>query len=245
MTLNFVGFDFGFVQQLLVSSMSQYVQSGEPLPIPPGISHKDWEGSKVELEVYHRKLTDYLRRLTAKLSADLYEPSASSSGGGFRVFSATLDTASDFTPTSDAWNDIPWETLIRKDTDVFTHSVSSNPDEITVLMDGFYLVHLDVLTDYDFLGDPMSLRLVEVTKGSLDYSLSYDYFVGGTLTLNVGVNLAANEVLKLQVYPDDSTASDLLKEGTRLTILYTPHDGNYTDLGSGVGDLEPIDYFTT
>lgn len=229
--------------------MSEFLYSGEPLPDPPRLDVENLEELVPELDAFHRKIIDYLRRLGAKLSNVNYAPPMSEGAEGFSVFCATLDVKSDFTPASATWEDIPWETLIRKDTDVFSHSVSTNPGEITVLKTGFYLVHLEVQVDSDFAsGETISLRINEQTEGALDYGLTESYQIGGLITLSAGLNLVANQVLELQHHTTASGGSilDLRRTGTRATILYTPHRSGSTDIGSGVGEgfEDPIKYFT-
>ncbi|MHA2265859.1 MAG: hypothetical protein ACXAEN_25995, partial [Candidatus Thorarchaeota archaeon] len=60
----------------------EFLVSGEPMPIPPKVDDP-------ELEAFHRKLMDYLRRLTTKLSNTEFGGSADV--GVIETFAATID----------------------------------------------------------------------------------------------------------------------------------------------------------
>lgn len=119
-------------------SPTEFIFSGEPLPLAPplGSSH---EVDVVELTVFHNKLLDYLRRLTAKLSSVIYTPDVDVVDPVTAVTdieSIFLTLSADFDLATDP-DIIEWDQVQRLD-DPFTYSVSTGI--ITIVEEGFYLL---------------------------------------------------------------------------------------------------------
>jgi hypothetical protein len=128
---------------------SDFLYSGEPLPIPPP--------ADPELAAFHRKLIDYLRRITTKLRFQI------SSVGALETFAAGIDGDQTFATAS--WEDIEWDEPWRRDAS-FAHDATSNPEQITLLQSGFYLMLIDVRTD----DQAFEVRVADADGNALEYS---------------------------------------------------------------------------
>ncbi len=206
--------------------MSEFLFSGEPLPLAPTIG--GWADSakgranEIELENFHIKLLEYIRRLGAKLSSETFQPGGEST---LAVFSAGV--AADFSLSDSSFETIDWDVFFRKDTNTFGHDVDTNPDQITLLREGSYLFFVDVGSRENSAdtGDYL-LRLVETTLGIVDYSEANVDVVtiadAGMLhcTFQVLINAAAGSIFTVEGLRSGIYAFDT--EHTRLTILFLP-----------------------
>jgi hypothetical protein len=184
---------------------SDFLYSGEPLPIPPP--------DTPEVEAFTRKLLDYLRRLSAKLSSTIY---SISNIGTIDSFAAGLAADQDIPTTN--WTGIDWDDPLRADS-AFTHSATTNPDEITLAQEGFYALFLNlqlVVPPSD-----VELRLVNQDAQVLDYSI----FTQATDTINAaGVAYmcpffaAAGGKIEVQIKVATG-GDDIESEQTRLLIM--------------------------
>lgn len=210
-----------------------FLFSGEPLPLAPKI------GDDVELDVFIRKLLDYIRRLGAKLSNPTFLPATAAQ---VRLFSGLLSADE---VISTAWEALLWERFLRKDTDVFQHSITTNPDEITFLQDGFYTFLIDAGADggscVDCIGD-VEIRVRETTLGVIDYSFALDDGNPETHSCQVGVNAAAGSVFTVEMRSPAADYTTVL-ERTRLNILFSPVGADTVYPDPDPGCTGPFDCF--
>lgn len=233
-----------------------FLFSGEPLPLAPIINRGGWansakgRASELELDNFHRKLLDYIRRLGAKLSNPVFPPGGGGSTGAIPIFAAGIDGDQ---AVGASYAPIEWDRFFRKDTDTYTHDISTNPGEITLLREGMYVFWVDGGVR------PMSaevanllFRLVETTLGIVDYSETNldgrDDFVGQNLYLHhgafhVSINAAAGAIFTIEAIRTGSTYT-LDEEHTRLTIMYFPVTSD-TDYPVVPGCDGPFDCFYT
>ncbi len=206
-----------------------FILSGEPLPVAPVLSDENQD--KSELENFHRKLLDYIRRLEVKLSSEEFQTEFTLNPVT-KVFSAFLNADLTLTAPS-GWVSLDWDTLVRADTAFFSHSLTSSQDEITVLADGFYLFMIQIGTASGTTST-IELRLNEATKGVLDYGHCKSVSHAGNLSLVVGLNAEALDVFTIDAQA--TTANYVIAEArTRLTILYSRAD-TLSDHGTGAGE---------
>lgn len=208
------------------------VFSGEPLPVAPNFED---EVDVKELNNFHQKLLTHIRRLEIKLSGEEFQTLADISPM-IRVFSGFLNADLTLTAPS-GWISLDWDTEVRVDTGIFSHSTSSSQDEITILEDGFclFLCQIGSATDAYVGGTSLlEMRLNESTKNVLDYGFSQSRIHADTLTMIVGVNVFENDVFTVDV---QATTSNYTVDNakTRLTIIYSRADTE-TSHGSGAGD---------
>lgn len=177
--------------------------SGEPLPVAPPIKDP-------ELNAFHRKLIDYLRRLTGKLNQYV------GAGNGLETFVTTIAGEANATLGSD-WAPIDWTLDIRKDA-VYEHSISSNQEQITVLLAGLYIILCDLWLDTGPTF-PVSTRVVILDpEGFVEYGFT-ELGAEGSLSMAVPVVLKADKVIRIDA-KDSGGGGDFLKtRGCRLTIL--------------------------
>lgn len=195
-----------------MTSRGNKLFSGEPLPIPPRLDN-------AEMEAFHRKLIDYLRRLAAKLGRviDLppNDPTDPSDGGVGVVESiavwlegdASLDTG---VPATIDWDHLLWET-----SDALTWD-SESPEFISIHKSGLYVAHLDV-------GIGKTKYLFELIGGDdalIDHSKVYAY--NGAVdklsfSASVPFKLDSAGSIRVQVTPDSSGL--IYGYATRLTVI--------------------------
>lgn len=210
--------------------MAKTIWSGEPLPIAPKIKDP-------ELDHFVRKLLEYLRRLGAKLAQYPSGPGGGTSGT-IPIFSAwlTADQTVDGT-------DVKWTAVLRRDA-VYDHTLDpvGNEQYVTVLEDGFYLVHVDL--EFDALVTfpvTVSVKLSDPVAATVAFSFDV---VGqtGTYCGAIPLPLVAGVTLSIGLLPTLGSGS-LLRSGSRLTILKLTSDsggGSGTPPGSvGSGWTEP------
>lgn len=192
--------------------------SSEPLPIAPAISN-------VELEAFHRKVLDYLRRLAGKLDqfggvpgpagpAGPQGPPGTGGSGGVLVASGHLENDklfSDTTPTP-----IEWDIVLRADS-VFQFEPPT--DFVKVLVAGHYVLMVDIqvfknlpITTYVEAGGS------NVGYGDGGHSIS---FPNHSCSIMCPLNLAANDEVKILIQSlPGSGDNTVLPTGTRFTLFY-------------------------
>lgn len=177
--------------------MAKTVFSGEPLPVPPAVGN-------AELEAFHRKLVDYLRRLGAKISQFV----EGAGQGTVMCFAAYRTAAQTLASTYDG---VEWTTELRKDP-AYEHSTSVNPDRVTIKLPGFYVVLVD-LEGTDQFEALVELRLGSET-GDVIFSKSY-VSVAGCVSASVPLPLIADTVVVVKA----RGIGDLEESGSRITII--------------------------
>lgn len=212
--------------------MASFLLSGETLPIAPRLTGPSQEVEAIqsigrELDVFHRKLLDYLRRLTQKLSsAEFPLPGG---GGAVPVFSGLLDA--NFALNSVTFTAIPWKIEVKKDSD-FTHSKTVNPANITVVTAGFYVVMVDFGIDLS-LSTLFEAKITDIVRGDLSYSNLAD-FTDGATSIICPMGLEAGDTIKVQCR--DASSRNLLKANTRFLMIKLSSSGGS---GGGGGTEEP------
>ena len=186
--------------------MTTFFFPGEPLPLAPSLEGME-EAQRVELEAFHRKLLDYLRRLAAKLSSERFSPVSS----GIEILALALDD--DYGLGGSGWRDIEWSLQLRIDSS-FSHSVLVTPEKITIEKDGFYLILADI-----FLNDTWRFRIIDSSGDTLDYGehaqevlLSSDQ----NSAVVIATHLHAGQIIRTQL---NQTNDLLIADSTRLVIL--------------------------
>ena len=184
--------------------MAKTIFSGEPLPIAPKVDSP-------ELAAFHAKVIDYLRRLGAKLSQYI----EGQGGAEVETFAsyklvnqANSATLADITWTRDLWKDSPYE-----------HSESTDPESVGILLDGMYVVLVDL--EYDASTTfPVEANLVIENlsaEGIVNFSLGA---VNAAGTLSRAIPLPLIEGVSIRVQSKDSAGTgNVLARGSRLTVL--------------------------
>lgn len=97
-----------------------------------------------------------------------------------------------------------WTISTYKDSDVFTHSVSSNAQRITVLEDGLYMVHVSLTSNNNTDSARTNFWINIYKNGSvLDETRSHSYDRGAsygdkaTSQINHMVSLSANDYIEI------------------------------------------------
>ena len=146
---------------------------------------------------------------------------AAGAAADFKVIVVRTNDTSDFnTPTPTA---LPWDqTASPIDSDVFTHSTSTNPSRIIVDVDGIY----EFITMISFLGNnrDISLRCRYRRNGSgfvggigfllISGSNNSDH---GSCTLPLIMELGADDYLEVMLDEDGGTSGTLTNLGSILT----------------------------
>jgi hypothetical protein len=210
--------------------------SGEPLPIPPR------RPNDPELEAFHRKVIDYLRRLTGKLNPFVDPPDPpDGSPGTVQTFVAILEG-----DTADSVPVLPfpleWTRCIHNDGGTYSHSGGTNPEEIKILQDGVYVVQVDVKHAYK--DTPLDYQL-QVKVGSDWYDVGYgfsqghqvNFILGAFDTFHVSLPLIEDSIIRIMISPQAPTvnAGHIEQVGTRITILRVSAETNGGSGGEGIG----------
>ena len=203
---------------------TQYLHSSEPLPLAPVLAVDD-----PALAAFHDNLLNYLRRLTAKLSSEIFAPPVTTAG--IETIALTMSEA--FTlGAGGLWKDVEWNQQLRVDA-AFTHDETTDPEKISIVKDGFYLVLLDLNLD-----DAFALRLIDDDDVVLDsYGLWDD---NGVVTafnnraIMIPVHFHATQVIRIQVNQPSNTFDHTR---TRLVIMKL---GDFLGSG-GPGAVDPCD----
>lgn len=205
-----------------------FLFSGEPLPLAPNITglveddNDRGKASEVELEVFHRKLLDYIRRLGAKLDNPVFPPGGGSTSANLAMFSARME--SNYSPSTTSYEGIPWDQETRKDTDTFAHDSGTDPHQITLLQEGFYVFLIDIGTTSGGNSD-VRTRLVETTLGVVEHSQATLKVQHGVSEVGYhhspytcGINAAAGSVFVYEAF-NNAGAIEFKFTRTRITII--------------------------
>lgn len=200
--------------------------SGEPLPLAPDINGlvRTGEGWSTELDVFHRKLLDYLRRLGAKLNRFV------GAGGAVEAFAGTLSSDQ---ATVVSYTAITWNNSIHLDP-VFVN----NGNNIQVLVPGLYVLALDLqVADLGFTRGDIAIAIVDSSNNVIFYpEFGFGRADLPTYSMTIAMPLLANTRIATQLRVDVANAAGLLKAGTRLTILRITQDATG---GGGIGFDDP------
>lgn len=196
------------------------VISGEPLPVPPEVPDK-------ETGAFYRKLIDYLRRLSAKLQAEIN----SGGNGSIEVYSAWIENNATLDAT---FGSIDWTKDLRVDAP-YSHSESVNPEKITINLDGFYVIFVDLDIN---TGETAPIETqIKFTYGISTFLAKFgsglinDF---GTLSQMIPVPLKATTVIEVQAQDAAAGTTTLLSKGSRITIMRLRADsGGGPNGGSG------------
>lgn len=198
---------------------SQYLHSGEPIPIPP-------EGDDADLNAYLRKLTDYLRRLTAKLSSNIYAPPPAASTGSLATLALTLD--GDLSKGNDM-ETVVWDQVLRQDS-AYTYSTGV----VTFVTAGLYLILAEInvlngMTEYTTQFIDGDAFVLPYGKGNLNI-VSTGVWVQNTQ--HVVVHMHAAQTIAFQA---DTDGASIESDYSRMTVIRL---GDFT----GSGDVsDPCD----
>lgn len=202
---------------------SQYLHSGEPLPDAPPLEG-EYEDSIAELNVFHAKVLDYLRRLTAKLSSDIFSPPQLVS-----VETIALTLSGNFTPSDP--DTIDWDQIVRMDAPFSYSTDTPLTGKITFLQAGFYLILLDIYsTDVTY-----TIQLKDGDGNTIPYGDLTSQMSVGTMSMSsaVPVHMHEGQTLEVQI---TSSVTAIVALYTRLTILKL---GDFPS--SGGSDIDPCE----
>ncbi len=208
---------------------SQYLHSGEPLPLAPFLEAGSDSANVNELTVFHNKLLDYLRRLTAKLSNDQFEPPPAAGTMAVEALMLTLSSAFTLSGTPDT---IIWDEAQRVDTP-FTYEVTTGV--ITLVEAGFYVMFVDLYIPSDVVH---TVQLVDGASTVLPYGTGYsDGGAAATImSESYMIPFAAHVGMTVEFQVVSASGADVEEEGSRLLLLKL---GAFT----GSGGIDPCDGF--
>jgi hypothetical protein len=176
--------------------MNTKIFSGEPLPTAPPEGNPDRAS-------FDRKLLDYLRRLVAKLAQAI--PTDGGPTGRLQAYVSHLDTDQIVPGAVDT--PVEWTKDVHVQSGIYSHSITVNPSEITILVDGVYLVNFDVThTLKSILGFKAQLN---TGSGWVDVAYSHVLDVtsdiiapglGTTANIQVGIPISAGTKLRMISY---------------------------------------------
>ena len=184
--------------------MSTFFFSGEPLPLAPSLEGME-DPQRQELEAFHRKLLDFLRRMGAKLSSERFSPVSSG------IDTLALALVANYTLGA-GWQDIEWSLQLRVDSS-FSHSVLVNPGKITIEKDGYYLILADIN-----LNDSWDFRIISGTD-TLDYGLHMEQgfdINNNNAAVIIATHFHAGQIIRTQL---NQALDELKAASTRLVIL--------------------------
>jgi hypothetical protein len=190
--------------------------SGEPLPLAPGVND-------LELDAFHRKLLDYLRRLGAKLNQFVGQ-------GAVEALVAYIDTQSTFVSyTSISWDHTLW----------IDSPFENNGTYIRVLVDGLYVFHVDVLVPEGFTLGNIVIELIG-PSGTTFYPLfSLCRFETFSYAMTISLPLLADTQIRVQLKTNIAVTDGLQASGTRLTIMRIRDDARGGDVPGGIITPKP------
>lgn len=210
--------------------MSEFFFSGEPLPLQPSLEGME-SPQREELDNFHRKLLDFIRRLGAKLSSARFNDPSGSTGA---VETLALYRDTNFSLPQDVWTDLEWDRQIRVDAP-YSHDVAINPEFLHFNQDGFYIMFLDIV-----VGSNQNVLLQLVDPDDSDAVLSWSQasvlnpFGPMPVNQTVAFHAHAGQNLAVQVKPDGNTAAQA--DETRITII---RSGDL--LGGGSNPIDPCE----
>lgn len=195
--------------------------SGEPLPVAP-------KEADAERSAFHRKLLDYLRRLTSKLDAfanrepDIPPPATNVAAyAGFLINdqqTESLYTAINWEGT--LWRDSPYE---------------PQGDKLKVLEPGLYVFNIDL-----WLLDPGGIDAqitLGITNGDLFFYPTFGFggFAQHSFSMTVPLPLLANTSVAVLLKTNIPDPQGLKHNGTRMTVLRVRDNADGGDGGGGIG----------
>lgn len=204
---------------------SQYLHSGEPLPLAPSLTG-DVDQDIVELLNFHTKLLDYLRRLTAKLSNDTFSPPQSTA-----IESMVLTLSGDYNVTGDP-ETIIWNQVQRLDAPFSYNTVTG---VITFNVDGFYILFTNIYA----IGEiAYGTRWVDGSATRLPYGDGTVNVIGveSQLCQAVPVHIHATQTLAFQIL-GIVASNDLEAANSSLCIVKL---GGFS--GTGSDSPDPCDF---
>lgn len=210
----------------------QYLHSGEPLPLAPILEAGADDSNVLELNVFHGKLLDYLRRLTAKLSNIEFEPPASSDAV-IEVLSVVRIT-SDFTShASTTPETVVFNRILREDS---PFSYNTTTGIITINTDGMYLFLVDL---YSSSAQSYQTQFNDGTTvypyGDMDQIDSANV-AKGNVPSSVFMHLHETQTMRFQIVNAEG-GETFPKETMRMTVLRL---GDFT--GTGSTPVDPCDF---
>lgn len=202
--------------------------SGEPLPVAPKVDN-------AELDSFHRKVLDYLRRLSAKLDSQALEDDIDDPVGFGQVeaFSAFLENFQAVSSSGTYGAIVVWEQTLWQDT---PYSVSGG--RITINKDGFYIFFIDLNIEFSGFVDAVAvLALIDDMNQVLGVpSFARGHIVPHGYTITIGLPLPAFTRVAVFLKTNIDDPAGLIPSGTRINIIRVRNniDGGDSE-GPGIG----------
>ena len=178
--------------------------SGEQLPVAPRVEN-------AEMEAFHRKLLDYLRRLSGKLDR------FTTGNNGAVIPAVSLYLASDQNLAA-SYTALSWSNELWRDLEAFAHSGAF----VRVVTNGLYLITIDVeLGDAAYYDVDAELRISK-PDGSSTFAPTFSHARLGTTTLSATwiLPLLANRRIALYLKCEDFPETGGIKsQGSRFQVL--------------------------
>lgn len=193
-----------------------FLFSGEPLPLVPDRSDDP------ELAAFHRKLIDYLRRLTSKLQNATFDFE-----GALDTFLAVLST-DQVISSHPTYAGITWDTVIRSDD---SYTFTEGGSLLTVNQDGFYVVFVDLEVTRTVNTD-LDSWVVSALGNKLSYSHMRTSDDDGEHTIVVPMSLRAANRFEIQAKKITGVV-EMQLEGCRFAVVRV---NDFGGVGGGTGD---------
>jgi len=211
---------------------SEYLHSGEPLPLAPSLTG-DSEHDVQELLAFHAKLLDYLRRLGAKLTAaDIFDPPGADPVTTTAIEVLMLTLSTEYELAAGAQDTIEWDEVQRQDT---PYGYAPSTGVITLIEAGFYIMFVDF---YVPGVQVHTSRLIDGDSHVLPYGTTY-YDGGAAATVlseSVMIPFAAHEGMTVEFQIVGGAAADVQSDSSRLIVMKL---GDFI----GSGGIDPCDGF--
>lgn len=197
-----------------MSLQAKRILSGEPLPVQP-----EFKGDKIsvpELNVFFRKLIDYIRRLTGKLDRIV-----ENTGSGLMPLIFSGYKTADSAVSDSAYSPVTWEAQLRID-EIYVHTPPSAV--IQVLEDGLYEVEVD-LRITDAIATYTKVSIVdsggtEISTPAYAYSQFNVDKDNDTVSFMVPIVLSANDYVSVFVKAEGASGGNTLDQtGSRIMII--------------------------
>ena len=123
--------------------------------------------------------------------------------------------------------DIDWKTQLHKDSTYFTHSTSSNPDNITVVKSGYYEISYNVILDNIATNRKSVSMIIKKDGTAIPYTKSFAYSRGAAYGDQINchmkacLDLDAGDVIKVTgkiEHQDETTSISTLGEACTIVI---------------------------